>query len=330
MGLRIPRGNRLRKRVLSAWKWAGYKAGLNRLPFNPDRMYLESTNACNLGCIMCPNGLGQMTRPRGFMDYDLFRQIVDEMAGRVQVTTLHIWGEPLLHPRLPEMIRYCSSKGLRSEISTNATLLTDELSREVLDAGLGAMYMCLDGASATTYEQVRRRADYEQTRQNILRFLRLQAEMRRSLPQTTVQIIEMKPTKGEVEEFARIWREAGASRVAVKPFDSWGGQVDAISELRTEEVHPLPRRYPCPNLWFHVHIYWDGTLVCCDRDFEAKYPLGNVAGGVMKAWNGPGMVEVRRKHRARDLADVPSCSNCTEWSWWKPSPFQSFGNRPQD
>ena len=54
------------------------------------------------------------------------------------------------------------------------------------------------------------------------------------------------------------------------------------------------------------------------------------AGGVMKVWNGPQMQELRRKHLANDLRDVPPCRSCTEWSWWKPGPFSSKGNSPQD
>lgn len=330
MGLRLPRGRRLRTRAASLVKYTGYKLGWTNLPFYPDRMYLESTNACNLNCIMCPTGLGQMKRKRGYMDWDLYRSIVDEMAGHVKVTTLHIWGEPLLHPKMPEMIAYAREKGLRAEISTNATLLTEDTSKEILKAGLGAIYMCLDGASAETYEAIRRRGDFDQTTANIQRFIELRREVPSPEPLVNVQIIEMQPTLPEVEEFTRHWQQAGVYRVSVKPFDSWGNQVDAISALRASEANVPSKRWHCPNLWFHVHIYWDGTLVCCDRDFDALYPLGNVAGGVMKAWNGPAMRELRRKHLSRQLDDVPSCRNCVEWAWWRPTPFSSHGNRPQE
>ncbi len=330
MGLRIPRGRRLRRRAASLLKYTGYKLGWTYLPYYPDRMYLESTNVCNLNCIMCPTGLGQMKRKRGYMDWDLYRSIVDEMAGHVKVTTLHIWGEPLLHPKMPDMIAYAHEKGLRAEISTNATLLTEDVSKEILKAGLGAIYMCLDGASAETYEAIRRRGDFEKTKANIQRFIELRREVPSPEPLVNVQIIEMQPTLPEMEEFTRQWQQAGVYRVSVKPFDSWGNQVDTISALRAKEANVPPKRWHCPNLWFHVHIYWDGTLVCCDRDFDALYPLGNVKDGVMKAWNGPAMRELRRKHLSKQLDDVPSCRNCVEWAWWKPTPFSSHGNRPQE
>jgi radical SAM protein with 4Fe4S-binding SPASM domain len=178
---------------------------------------------------------------------------------------------------------------------------------------------------------VRRRGDFEEARANILRFAQMKAT-RGHGPRTNVQIIDIKPTTAEIERFKRMWAVPGVDRVHIKAFDSWGGQVEQINELRDNgdpEIKRPEKRYHCPNLWYHVHIYWDGTLVCCDRDFNALYPLGNVKDGVMKAWNGPKMVELRRKHLHGDLEDVPSCSACAEWSWWKPTPFSSHGNAPQ-
>ncbi len=318
-------------RTTSLARWLLYRSGRTRVWTYPDRMYIESTNACNLQCVMCPTGLGMVQRPKGFMDYGLFTRIIDEMAPHVQTTTLHIWGEPLLHPRIYDMISYCASHGLHSEISTNGTLLTEEASRKLLDAGLGAIYLCMDGVTRETYERVRRRADFEVTRENILRFAEMRSK-RMTGPRVNVQIIDIKPTAAEVEEFKRTWTVPGVDRVYVKAFDSWAGQVEQINDLRSsdgEAASGRGNRYHCPNLWYHVHIYWDGTLVCCDRDFNAAYPLGNVANGVMKAWNGPKMQELRRKHLCRCLEDVPSCSNCVEWSWWKPTPFSSHGNAPK-
>ena len=318
------------RRAENLAKWVSYRTGMMRLYTYPDRMYIESTNICNLQCVMCPNGLGQLERQKGYMDWDLFTRIVDEMAPHVQTTTLHIWGEPLLHPRIFDMIAYCTSRGLHSEISTNATLLTEEASHKILAAGLGAIYLCLDGATRETYEQVRRRGDFEQVRANILRFVELKNQVGGG-PRVSLQIINIRPTAAEVEQFKAIWTIPGVDRVHIKAFDSWGGQLQEISDLRSadDRVQLPPKRYHCPNLWYHVHIYWDGSLVCCDRDFNALNPLGNVRDGVMKAWNGPRMIELRRKHLSGRLDDVPSCSKCVEWSWWKPTPFSSHGNAPQ-
>ena len=311
-----------------AWRYVNYVLNNPRPWMYPERMYLESTNVCNLRCIMCPMGQGLVKRKKGFMDWDLFRQIVDEMAPHVSTTTLHIWGEPLLHPRIIDMIAYCRERGLHAEISTNAVLLTRQMSQAILDAGLGAIYLCLDGVKAETYETVRREASFEQTKENILKFLELRVQGGYELPNTKLQIIELAPTMDEIETFEQMWSVPGVDKINVKAFDSWGDQIEGISSLRACGKRELPPRYPCPNLWYHVHIYWDGTLVCCDRDFDARYPLGNVRDGVMRAWRGPEMSRLRLKQINGDLADVPSCGNCVEWAWWRPTWTAAQGNAP--
>ena len=106
---------------------------------------------------------------------------------------------------------------------------------------------------------------------------------------------------GEVDEFVAAWKVPGVDRINVKPFDSWGGQIEDINALSTEDK-PTQQRYACPNLWYHTHVYWDGRIAMCDRDFNLAYDLGNVrsADGVVRVlenWNGPKMQELRRQAR---------------------------------
>jgi len=310
-------------------KYWNYRRGNPKPNTYPDRLYVESTNFCNLQCVMCPNGLGLMKRPRGEMDFELFKAIMDEMAPHVRATTVHIWGEALMHPQIVEMIEYAKQYSLDVEISTNATLLDEYMCDRLLRAGLDEIYLCLDGMKKETYEAIRRAADFEKTRENIERFIRNKVQRGLQRPFVNLQIIEMAPTRAEIDAFRQQWQRPGVDHINVKAFDSWGNQVKDISELRAENPDLPDVRWACPNLWYHAHIYWDGTLVCCDRDFDARFPLGNVRDGVMKVWNGERMTALRRKHLEGQLDEVPSCKNCVEWAWWHPTWFRSRGNAPQ-
>ncbi len=323
--------------MLGPVKYLAYQTGQTRLVPPPDRLYIESTNICNLSCIMCPTGRKEQVRKKGYMDFELFQAIVDQMTPWVQATTLHIWGELLMHPRLFDMIAYCRKQGLRSEISTNATLLSEERSKRILDAGLDAIYLCLDGLRPETYEAIRVNADYEKTNTNIRRFIDLKSDGGYHVPFVSLQIIEMERTMGEIDEFVQAWSLPGVDRISVKPFDSWAGQVTDINALRpgddaeTLQATSLRTRFACPNLWYHTHIYWDGRIAMCDRDFNLAYDLGNVRSAdgeirVLENWNGPRMQELRRLHVQNKLEHVSPCDTCVEWAWWKPAPFISHGN----
>jgi pyruvate-formate lyase-activating enzyme len=317
----------LRTKLNMPVKYATYMTGRSRGPIFPDRVYIESTNHCNLKCIMCPTGLGVIRRPKGYMTMDLYRRVVDELGPLVNSAVLHSWGEPLMHPELFDMIRYGKHAGISMETSTNITLLDEERGRQVLDSGLDVLYLAMDGATKETYERVRVNAKWERVLRNVDRFLDLKARTG-TKTRVVMQIIAMNETRGEVESFLARWQRPEVDQVNVKHLDTWGDQVAAISGHRTEhDRSPLQRR-ACPNLWYHAYIFWDGALTSCERDYDVKTPLGNVRDGVLRAWNGPAMQALRRRHRDGEFT-APACERCVEWSWWTPTPWRSKGTAPK-
>lgn len=313
-------------------KYVCYNQNKTDLPFYPDRMYLELTNHCNFECIMCPNGRGLMQRKKGFIDYDLCISIIDEMASNVDTIVLHSWGESLLHPRIFDIIKYCESHGVKTEFSTNTSLLNKDVDRKIIESGLTAIYLCIDGVTKETYEHVRKNGDYDTSVKNVEDFIEIKNAAKSKKPFVNLQTIIMKETQNDIEAFKKKWSVKGVNHINLKPLDTWGGQISEINNLCVDRraENNGGKKPHCPNLWYHAYIYWDGTLVCCDRDFDAKYPLDNVKDGVMNAWNGPKMQELRRKHIASDLDNVPSCKSCNECCWWKPAMLSSWGNIPQD
>ncbi len=83
---------------------------------------------------MCPTGMHIDTRPKGYMEWELYTAIIDEIAPWAEAVFLHSWGEPLLHKRIIEMIRYAKERDVWVETSTNATLVDGE-GREAVDRG---------------------------------------------------------------------------------------------------------------------------------------------------------------------------------------------------
>ncbi len=321
---------RLRKRVRQksnmAAKYVSYEMELETAPTFPDRVYVESTNVCNLDCIMCPTGLHIDTRPKGYMEWDLYTKIIDEIAPFAEAVVLHSWGEPLLHKRILDMIDYAKERDLWVETSTNATRLDEDTARKLIESGLDRIYLSMDGLTKETYEKVRVKGNYEVVRGNIERFLDLKHELGSPI-EADIQIVRLSETDAEVEDFVKQWKSSYADLINIKELDTWGGQIDEVSSLAVEESTDDPNlnRKPCPNLWYHAHIHWDGVLVSCSRDYDAVTPLGNVKnGGVLKTWHGARMRMMRRWHTQGNFC-ATQCVDCTEWSWWNPTPFGGGG-----
>lgn len=322
------RAKTLRAKANMPVKYAAYTMRAEKGPFFPDRVYIESTNYCNLKCIMCPTGLGTIRREKGYMDMGLYRAIIDEIGPLTTSAVLHSWGEPMMHPELFDMIRYGKRAGMQMETSTNITLLNAERSREVLDAELDVLYLALDGATKDTYETVRVNAKWDKVLKNIDTFLDLKAKLG-SPTRVVMQIIAMQETRAEVEEFVRRWNRPEVDQVNVKHLDTWGDQVEAITQHKIDGERMPMKRVPCPNLWYHGYIFWDGSLTSCERDYDIRTPLGNVKdGGVLKVWHGSAMQQLRRNHIEGNFK-APACERCIEWSWWTPTMWHSQGTAPK-
>ncbi len=102
----------------------------------PDKVYFEVTNYCNFKCDFCP--INTSEREKKHMDFSLFKKgindiVKDEITGTI---AYHILGEPLLYPNIFEALEYVKEKGLRNDLTTNGSLLTEDRVKRIADGDL--------------------------------------------------------------------------------------------------------------------------------------------------------------------------------------------------
>jgi MoaA/NifB/PqqE/SkfB family radical SAM enzyme len=85
----------------------------------PSVLQVEPTNLCTLRCPLCPSGRGELSRERGFMPPQMFEQLMDETGRSLSLIILWGWGEPLLHPDLPRIIRAAKRHNVAVVTSTS-------------------------------------------------------------------------------------------------------------------------------------------------------------------------------------------------------------------
>ena len=83
------------------------------------KIYIEITNCCNLNCSFCNNN----SRTKEFMSISDFEHIINEIKDYTNYIYLHVKGEPLLHPKLKEILDICRSNNMIVNITTNGTLI---------------------------------------------------------------------------------------------------------------------------------------------------------------------------------------------------------------
>ena len=100
------------------------------------KIYIEPTNRCNLSCVTCIRHAWE--EPMGDMAWPVFQSLIDGLAGFPGEKTIAFagLGEPLLHEQFPEMVWLAHERGLRTEMTSNAMLLSSSLAARLIDAGL--------------------------------------------------------------------------------------------------------------------------------------------------------------------------------------------------
>lgn len=269
----------------------------------PIEITLESTSKCNLSCPMCPRHT--YTFDNEDMDLDLYRKIISDCKGNVEFVWTYGIGEPMLHPSIFEMIRITREAGIRTGMSTNATLMDDRRADQLLDSGLDYLILAFDGASPETYEKYRFGASFERTRTNSLAFLKKKVE-RASRMHVVVQMVLLRENMPEIAEFRKLWSVPGVDEIRFKRDEiRLEGSKIPDSELKGQ------RRNPCHMLWRGpLYVRYDGMAYpCCYMYGEA--PIGDLKTQRLgDVWNSPAMVKLRTAHRDGDLSEYPVCMSC--------------------
>jgi radical SAM protein with 4Fe4S-binding SPASM domain len=263
----------------------------------PVEIGIELTNHCNLACPFCARE--EMIRTEGSMPLELFYKIVDEIKDYAEMIYLHGDGEPMIHKGLFDAVRYAKKNGLRVGMSTNATLLDERRSLDLIDSGLDYLILAIDGATKETYEKIRVKGKYEVVKAHVERFLQLCREKESPL-YSLVQIIEMAENQHEIENFKKQWRRFKPNVVRVKRLTDlvWKEKIAHYSA-------------PCFYIWRSVMIDWDGTVFPCCVDTNSEYRLGNLKETTLaNCWNGPVMQQLRKHHLDGEQNKVSICRTC--------------------
>ncbi|MFC2161926.1 radical SAM protein [Acidobacteriota bacterium] len=281
-----------------------YNKKSSSLPYAPVRLWVELTSLCNYRCIMCPNK-EMDKKAHGYMDFSLYKKIIDEAEEFAFDINLAHRGESLLHPQIAEAIFYAKSKGLFTRLHTNGSLLTEELTHKILESGLDRLSFSFDGFDEGTYERTRVGGNFEKTLQNIIRFLEIKKEKKSKTPNTSIEVINFNENKSlqTKKEFEARFKDLPLDSFIVKDLHNWAGET---------AKDPTSEHYStCTFPWNALIVFWDGTVMPCSQDFFGSYILGNVNESSLRdIWNNSRSSSLRKKLSEKDIQDLKACREC--------------------
>ena len=271
--------------------------GRDRSPVLPEIVQIESTNICNAKCVFCPRD--DMLRKQGIMSFDLFRKVVDECAELgISHVRVHNYGEPFVDRQLVEKVRYAKQKGIREVgMISNGSLITDEVARGMIDAGLDAINISVDAAGREVFESTRVGLKYDKVIGNIERLVRIRAELGRRRPKLILSFVRQNNSHDE-QAFIEHWRSI-ADKIHVTDLHNWAGTLNTESDVN----------YPCYRPWLTFTVLWDGRVSLCCADFDGRTVLGDMkTSSIREIWNAEPYREARRLHLESGGPDI--CRAC--------------------
>lgn len=179
------------------------------------KIYVEATNRCNLECRTCIRN--SWDEPLGQMSDSIFARVLDGLRVFSPVPTVFFggFGEPLAHPRVIEMVAQAKALGGPVEMVTNGTLLTRDISRGLIEAGLDMVWVSIDGATPESYADVRLGAALPEVLANLssLRDARDRASL--NSPQVGIVFVAMKRNIADLPALVRLGHQLGVRRLLV-------------------------------------------------------------------------------------------------------------------
>ncbi len=295
---------------------------------------LEPTNICNFRCLMCWQGMEEYRHRGGpFMNMsaDVFHKALQDMedicakgGSLIKLVKLYFAGEPLLNKNIGEMLRELKEAGVcqQVEVTTNASLLSAELSRAFVDYGLDYLRASIYSVYTDNHRRITQtEVPPNEIRDNIAYLRKYRDEQNKQKPYISAKIIDTHSEENDqfkefysgVSDEAWIdvpWDVAGTQE---KALDRLYGSEGAGFEARKEyhETSLFKKRKACRYPFTHLVIKSNGDVVVCCMDWPRQTKLGNIMEeSLVNIWEGKKLYDFRVMQLKTHGAGHPLCGTC--------------------
>jgi radical SAM protein with 4Fe4S-binding SPASM domain len=302
----------------------------------PFIIFIDPSSFCNFQCPFCPTGdrklIKKTGRWQGNLDFVLYKKIIDEISDfpePIKVLRLYKEGEPLLNPNFPDMVRYAKKSGriIFIDTTTNGSLLTQEFSLRVIDAGLDRINISVDGLSDEQFLTfTKTKVNFDAYVENIRFFYE---------------------HKNNCEVCVKITGDNLSDEEKRKFFDIFGGISDRIFIENTAPCWPefdvekrtgititegiygtsLTNVNVCPYIFYSISINSDGTVSLCFLDWARKLIVGDVRSQTLQEiWNGDELFSYQIAHLSGKRKNNPVCQNCGQLTHCLPDDIDPYAS----
>ena len=289
---------------------------------NPPFAAIEPTNFCNLHCPECPTS--QLNNLKGIINNTLFENIINQLSPNLIYLSLYFQGEPLLHPKLQDLIRFTHQKKIYTSLSTNAQLLNEENAQQLISSGLDRIIISFDGTTEETYALYRKGGSLEKVILSINQLVEQKNKLKSKTPIIILQFVVFKHNEHQIDEAKLIAKNLKVDKIIFKSaqiYDYTQGSNLFTSiekynryKITSDGSYKIKSKLPfkCWRAWSSPVITFEGNLLPCCFDKHNQYKVGTIKdSNITELWKNEKFHQFRNQIlTARNQIDI--CTNCTE------------------
>jgi len=283
----------------------------------PYSAHIDICSVCNFKCKFCFQSNQANVREKGiklgFMDIKLFEKIVDDLAefkDRFKKIKIGNHGEPTLHPKLPEMIRYIKSRDVTEiiELFTHGAQLNPKLNLELVDAGLSRVNISVEGITAEAYRKISGvNIDMDEFVRNIKHLYEHRKQLR-----IYVKIVDVDMTDADKQTFYDMFGDICDEIFIENVVPQWPEANKFEIDVTGMYGQKITRyKYVCPFPFMYLHFNFDGTTSGCTLDWSREVLIGDVSKqSALEIWQGEPLRDLQIKMLEKKRDEIPICDKC--------------------
>lgn len=302
----------------------------------PISVNIDVTHRCNLKCIYCRWHSSLLERTlldpasRKDISPEVFSRLCRELKRMGTQTLLFVGaGEPLLHPRILELIAEAKKLDFEVVMYTNGVLLNDRICNKLIESGLDVLRVSLKDSSAEEFETKNpqlKPGTYAKILGQLTLLAKLKARQNRQLPRVELCVPIDRSIMNDLEKMTDIAYRSGCDSIHFSVVIDFGFEelrgfpltpeevksacsnlrrlrgrlddqalphnIDAVL-LRFELGESVWKKAPCYNTWLFAYVRTDGKVQACQRSPDIMGDLEENRFG--EIWNGAIYREFRRR-----------------------------------
>ncbi len=290
----------------------------------PISISIEPTTACNLRCPECPSGLRAFSRDTGNLKRPNFEKWINQVSDQLIYLIFYFQGEPYINPNFLDMVAYANKKSIYTITSTNGHFLNEENCRKTVHSGLDRIIISIDGLTQETYESYRKEGKLANVIEGARNLVRIRKELKSKTPYIIFQFLVVRHNEHEIDQLYQLADEVGVDEVKLKSAQVYdykhGNPLIPLNEKYARYKKNKDGTYSvkhkivnhCWKLWHSCVITWDGSVVPCCFDKDAKYKFGELKQRSFKdIWRNK-KYNTFRKTIIKGREHIDICQNCSE------------------